>query len=75
VVVLLVLLKLLSWVTYFFPNWLLIILVAEIIAIKPFLEPSEGKLIGNFNRLKEKLEASIMRVYRIIPRYTKPIVP
>jgi hypothetical protein len=75
VVIVLVVLKLLSWVTYFLPSWLLIILVAEIIALKPFIAPFEEIVGPELHNLKKKFEASVMRIYRMIPRYSKPIVP
>jgi hypothetical protein len=75
VVVVLILLKLLSWVTFFIPDWLMITLVAEIIAVKPFFAPFEGKLAAELRRIRENLESVVMKVYRMVPRYIKPVVP
>jgi Mor family transcriptional regulator len=49
--------------------------VAEIIALKPFIAPFEEIVGPELHNLKKKFEASVMRIYRMIPRYSKPIVP
>lgn len=74
-VVVVVVLKVLSWVTYFLPDWLLLVVVGELVAAWPFIEPSSGKLLDKFYRLREKFENSVVKVYRMIPRYNKMVLP
>ena len=74
-VVVLVLLKVFSWITFFLPDSLLLIFVAETVAAWPFIEPSSGKLMEKVQHLREKFENSVLKVYRIIPRYNKPMLP
>ena len=73
--VVLVVLKVLSWITFFLPDSLLIFVVAELVAIWPLVEPSSGKIFDKIHDLREKFESSVLKVYRMIPRFNKPIMP
>jgi hypothetical protein len=75
VVVVLVLLKLFSWITFFLPDSLLLVFAAELVAAWPFIEPHSEKLFEKVHQLREKFENSVLKVYRIIPRYNKPMLP
>lgn len=59
--------------TYYLPTWLLVLLIAEIVALYPILEPHFEKLWAKAADGRQRLEAAVLKLYKKIPRYTRVI--